>query len=144
MATDEWLTYGGTEVVNLARTASLAAAMGIDSLWVDPEDVAWVEAALPTRSWLGRGGCSGGGVELVEGDEVVVVGDGHLGGGQRGGFVRRRLQLEVVDRWGRGRFAEVDPGGEQRRAETEGGIEGDAGDGPGPGRAVEHDIEGAA
>ena len=45
MATDEWLSYGGVELINLARTTALAESLGIDTLWTDPDAVAWVEDA---------------------------------------------------------------------------------------------------
>lgn len=46
MATDEWLEFGGTEIVNLSRTIQLAEALGVDALWYTPESVEWVEEAL--------------------------------------------------------------------------------------------------
>jgi hypothetical protein len=63
MATDEWLSYGGVELVNLARTTALAVTLGIDTLWTDPEAVAWVEDArngedydlISTAPWYDAG-----------------------------------------------------------------------------------------
>lgn len=45
MATDEWLAYGGVEMVNLARTTALAVSLGIDTLWLDPDAVDWIAQA---------------------------------------------------------------------------------------------------
>lgn len=46
MAYDGWLSYGGVELANLSRTAQLAEAMGIDTVWTDPATVQWIEDAL--------------------------------------------------------------------------------------------------
>jgi hypothetical protein len=46
MAYDGWLEYNGVEVVNLSRTAQLAQALGIDTVWTTPESVAWIQTAL--------------------------------------------------------------------------------------------------
>lgn len=46
MATDEWMTYGEIELINLARTTTLAQVLGIDTVIVDPATVQWVENAL--------------------------------------------------------------------------------------------------
>lgn len=46
MATDRWLEYNGAELVNLSRTAQLTQTLGIDTVWVTPESVQWVEDAL--------------------------------------------------------------------------------------------------
>lgn len=45
MATDKWLEFNGVEIVNLSRTAQLAASMGIDSVWITPATTEWIEAA---------------------------------------------------------------------------------------------------
>lgn len=47
MAYDGWVEFGGTELFNLSRTVQLAEALGIDSVWITPESVAWIE------TWLG-------------------------------------------------------------------------------------------
>lgn len=46
MATDQWVTFGGVELINLSRTAQLAQTLGIDMMWVDPDTVAWVQDEL--------------------------------------------------------------------------------------------------
>jgi hypothetical protein len=46
MANDDWIEFNGTELVNLSRTVQLAEVMGIDTVWVNPESVAWIEDAL--------------------------------------------------------------------------------------------------
>lgn len=46
MAYDGWIEFGGTELVNLSRTAQLAEVLGIDTLWTDPDSVQWIEDAL--------------------------------------------------------------------------------------------------
>lgn len=46
MAYDGWLEYNGTELVNLSRTSQLAEALGIDSVWVSPSRVQWIQDAL--------------------------------------------------------------------------------------------------
>lgn len=46
MGYDGWLEYNGIEVVNLSRTAQLAEALGIDTVWNTPESVAWIQTAL--------------------------------------------------------------------------------------------------
>lgn len=46
MAYDGWLEFNGSELINLSRTVQLAEALGIDTVWVDPESVAWIQAAL--------------------------------------------------------------------------------------------------
>lgn len=46
MAYDGWLEYNGVELVNLSRTAQLAEALGIDSVWVTSDNTAWIETAL--------------------------------------------------------------------------------------------------
>lgn len=62
MSTDEWFEYDGTELVNLSRTAQLAAALGITTVWQRPEDVAWVPTALlgANAGGFGWGGFGGG------------------------------------------------------------------------------------
>lgn len=45
MATDKWIEFNGVEIVNLSRTAQLAEALGIDSVWVTPSTAEWVETA---------------------------------------------------------------------------------------------------
>lgn len=46
MANDAWIEFDGVEFVNLSRTAYLAQTLGLDTVWTQPEDVAWVEDAL--------------------------------------------------------------------------------------------------
>lgn len=46
MAYDGWLEYNGVELVNLSRTVQLANALGLDSVWVEPGSVQWIETAL--------------------------------------------------------------------------------------------------
>jgi hypothetical protein len=46
MATDGWLEYNGVEIVNLSRTVQLAEALGIDSVWVNPSTVQWIQDTL--------------------------------------------------------------------------------------------------
>lgn len=46
MATDEWVNYNDVELINLSRTAQLAEVLGIDTVWVTPESVQWVQDAL--------------------------------------------------------------------------------------------------
>lgn len=46
MAYDGWLTFGGTEIVNLSRTTQLASVLGIDTVWVTEESVQWIETEL--------------------------------------------------------------------------------------------------
>lgn len=46
MAYDGYFKFGDIEIVNLSRTAQLAASMRIPSVWVRPADVAWIQTAL--------------------------------------------------------------------------------------------------
>lgn len=46
MAVDEWVAFDDVELVNLSRTAQLSSVLGIDSLWVQPGDVQWVQDVL--------------------------------------------------------------------------------------------------
>lgn len=46
MAYDGWLNFNDVELVNISRTAQLAQALGIDTVWTDPESVAWIETEL--------------------------------------------------------------------------------------------------
>lgn len=46
MAYDGWVEFNDTELFNLSRTAQLAEAQGIDSVWTDPASVQWIEDAL--------------------------------------------------------------------------------------------------
>lgn len=46
MSYDGWLEYNGVELVNLSRTAQLAETLGIDSVWITPSQVSWIQAAL--------------------------------------------------------------------------------------------------
>jgi hypothetical protein len=45
MATDKWLEFNEVEIVNLSRTAHLAEALGIDSVWVTSSTMEWIEDA---------------------------------------------------------------------------------------------------
>jgi hypothetical protein len=46
MAYDGWIEFGGAELINLSRTAQLADALGIDTVWTEPDTVAWIQDAL--------------------------------------------------------------------------------------------------
>lgn len=46
MAYDGWVDFAGRELFNLARVSQLAEALGVDMIWTDPDDVAWIETAL--------------------------------------------------------------------------------------------------
>ncbi len=46
MAYDGWLEVDDTEFVNLSRTAQLAEVLGIDTVWITPSSVAWIQTAL--------------------------------------------------------------------------------------------------
>lgn len=46
MAYDGWIDFADGELINLSRTAQLAEVLGIDVLWITPEDVAWIQDAL--------------------------------------------------------------------------------------------------
>ena len=46
MAYDGWIEFNESELVNLSRTAQLAEALGIDTLWTEPESVEWIQDAL--------------------------------------------------------------------------------------------------
>lgn len=46
MAYDGWVEFNDVELINLSRTAQLAEALGIDTLWTDPESVQWIEDSL--------------------------------------------------------------------------------------------------
>lgn len=46
MAYDGWIKYDGEELVNVARTAQLAAVMGLDTVWVSTEETQWIEDTL--------------------------------------------------------------------------------------------------
>lgn len=46
MSYDGWITYNGTELVNLSRTAQLAQTLGIDTVWATPESMQWIEDAV--------------------------------------------------------------------------------------------------
>lgn len=45
MAYDGWIEFNGVEVINLSRTVQLGTVLGVDSVWVSPESVAWIETA---------------------------------------------------------------------------------------------------
>jgi len=51
MAWDGWIEFGGEEFINIARTTQLAEAMGIDSVWVDSDEVSWIAGALGEASY---------------------------------------------------------------------------------------------
>jgi hypothetical protein len=46
MSYEGWIQFEDLELVNLSRTAQLAENAGIDSLWTNPDDVAWIETAV--------------------------------------------------------------------------------------------------
>lgn len=46
MAYDGWMTFGGTELFNLHRTAALAAERGLSSVWADTNALLWIGEAL--------------------------------------------------------------------------------------------------
>jgi hypothetical protein len=46
MANDGWYELDGQEFINQARTVALAETLGIDTVWVRPETVDWIEGAL--------------------------------------------------------------------------------------------------
>ncbi len=46
MGHDAWLAVDGAELINLSRTAQLAEALGIDTVWTEPSTVQWIEDAL--------------------------------------------------------------------------------------------------
>lgn len=46
MAYDGWVSFDETELFNLSRTVQLAESLGIDSVWITPESVAWIETEL--------------------------------------------------------------------------------------------------
>lgn len=46
MAYDGWLEYNDVELVNLSRTAQLAETLGIDTVWIAPEKVAWIQTRV--------------------------------------------------------------------------------------------------
>lgn len=46
MSYDGWIEYNGVEIINLSRTAQLAEALGITTVWTRPSSVAWIEAEL--------------------------------------------------------------------------------------------------
>ena len=46
MAYDGWVRFGGTDLFNMARTSKLSELMGIDSVWVNSEEVEWIQEAL--------------------------------------------------------------------------------------------------
>lgn len=46
MAYDGWLEFNGVELVNLSRTVQLAEAIGYDALWINLDDVAWIDGAV--------------------------------------------------------------------------------------------------
>ena len=46
MAHDGYVALGGEELFNASRTVQLAEAMGIDVVWLTPEQVQWIEDSL--------------------------------------------------------------------------------------------------
>lgn len=46
MAADDWIEFDGTELINVGRTVVLAEALGIDSVWLLEDSVAWIGDAL--------------------------------------------------------------------------------------------------
>lgn len=46
MAYDGWVEFDGEELVNASRTVQLAESLGIDTVWIDPSSVSWIETAL--------------------------------------------------------------------------------------------------
>lgn len=53
MATDSYMSFAGVELINHARTVALAESLGIDTVWIRPEDVDWIQPALPDTSTYG-------------------------------------------------------------------------------------------
>lgn len=66
MAKYDWLEYNGTVLVNASRTVLLARAMGVDTVRIRPESVAWIEGALPLYTGFGLGGFGDGEFGLGE------------------------------------------------------------------------------
>lgn len=56
MACKDWLEYNGTVLVNHARTVALSRSLGIDTVRIRPESVAWIEDAIPVYTGFGLGG----------------------------------------------------------------------------------------
>lgn len=46
MAYDGWMTFNGVEVFNVARVAQLAGPLGIDTVWITPEQTQWIQDEL--------------------------------------------------------------------------------------------------
>lgn len=42
MSYDGWVKYNGTELINHSRTVQLAQTLGIDTVWISPESVQWI------------------------------------------------------------------------------------------------------
>jgi hypothetical protein len=52
MAYEGWIEFNDGEFINMSRTAQLAAQAGIDSLWTDPDSVAWIETAVGGSDYI--------------------------------------------------------------------------------------------
>lgn len=48
MAYDGYIRYNEVEIVNLSRTAQLAAVLGLDTVMIEPSDVQWIEDGAPS------------------------------------------------------------------------------------------------
>lgn len=46
MAYEGWIDFGGVEIINVSRTAQLAEVLGIDTVWVNPDSVDWIQTEL--------------------------------------------------------------------------------------------------
>lgn len=51
MAYDGWVSFDGVELINLSRSVLLAQALGIDTLWVSSDSVAWIGPELDETSY---------------------------------------------------------------------------------------------
>lgn len=52
MAYDGWLEFNGVELANVARTATLAPLLGIDTVWTTPEGVQWIPNTLGDSNYF--------------------------------------------------------------------------------------------
>jgi hypothetical protein len=51
MATDGFLSFNGTELCNIARSVQLAETLGIDTLWITPDQTQWLEDTLDSSHY---------------------------------------------------------------------------------------------